>query len=310
MAATSTTSGTVTMRREGQLCTVDAGCEKVLRPILRTRVRRCQQILDGSLAIERRTQVLYEHDTIGYTPVLRFWSGLAGPVLTALRQADIRVELAGGLHHAELQVPAPNKTLPDLAVLEHIARHDRGLIRYDAHSVNLVYLIAQIARAWPELKIAVITSGRHDTVNIAAQLRKRGVDAFGYTAQHEYCVEARVSVCTFAGLAFTPVGPEKQDIVIVLDATHAIGEQPRWCLGHTIRARMYGFLSIERSLSPYAEDLVRCIFGFDEVVVPQHGYRMRPIEVAWTRPNRRPRREPSCEAGSDFTIKPTTLGCS
>jgi hypothetical protein len=259
---------------------------------LRTREWQCQQRHDGSLETSRCGEILFESDFYFHLPVLKFWSGLWPVVLTGLQQAGINVELEGGFQLGSLQLPAPSNTFPDRAVLEHIAHHDRGLIRYDAQSVNPVYLVAQIARAWPNLNIAVITSRRHAAVNIAAQLRTRGINAFGYTGQNHPWVEARVSVCTLSGLAFTPVEPEKQDIVIVLDAARAIGENPRSCLGFTTRARMYGFLSQDRSLSPYEEDLARCLFGFDEVVVPRHGYRMRPIEVGRAQcKSRRPRRE-------------------
>jgi len=173
------------------------------------------------------------------------------------------------------------KDFLDRPFLEHIAHHDRGLVRYHGDHVQPARLIAQVARAWPELNLTAVTACRDEVYALVRQLRAQGIDAFGFTPRNQPLVETRVAVTTYSGMAYNPVEPEKQDIVIALDAAEATAKHPLWCLGHLDRARLYGLVDMRKYLSRHEDDLVRCLFGFEEVVVPGHGQQHRHVEVLW-----------------------------
>jgi hypothetical protein len=114
------------------------------------------------------------------------------------------------------------------------------------------------------------------------------VKAFGFNGKGRPQVYTRVAVCTPSTIAYNPVEPEKQDIIIVLDAVKAIGDDNQWRLQRAVKARFYGILNAERSMSPHEEDLVRMMFGFDELLIPRPGHQARPVQVVWSRGNSRP----------------------
>src|SRR5262249_52552669 len=44
--------------------------------------------------------------------------------------------------------------------------------------------------------------------------------------------------------------------------------------------RMYGLLPLGARPSPLERGLLACLFGFEEVVIPRHGHRERPVHTA------------------------------
>jgi hypothetical protein len=274
----------VSLWRNGQFLVVSPGDETVLQQVLRTRPWSCRASADGTLRASRRREPLYEVEAFCGDPVLRCWAGLTPAVTATLRLCGYQPTPVGGLYHGRLPLPSDLKLLASLAdrpFLEHVARHDRGLIRYDAEQVDPAKLVAQVAKAWPELNLTAVVSRRDEAIRLAYQLRAANVEAFAFTAQNQPWVEKRVAVATYAGLAYNPVHPAQQDIVLALDAAEATGVHARWCLRHLERARLYALLPTHRRLSPYEADLVHALFGFQELLVPRHGHVERPVEVLW-----------------------------
>jgi hypothetical protein len=268
--------------REGQFLILSPPCQALLGPVLRTRSSKCRQGAQGDLRMGRTHEPLSTLEIMGGHKALKFWAGLTPVVLAALHLAGHPVQISGGLLQANLPL-AEAKDLPDSQFLEHVALHDRGLIRYDADQVQPARLIAQVAKVWHNLHITAVTSRRDDVYTLVRQLRGLGIDAFGFTARNQPLVETHVAVTTYSGLAFNPIEPTKQDIVISLDAVEATSNHSLWCLSHLLRARLYGLLDHRQHLSRHEDDMVHCLFGFEEMIVPQHGHRLRPVETLWVK---------------------------
>jgi hypothetical protein len=284
--ASSTPGETRTVRlwREGQTLFVQPTCEKLLRRVLRTAAHASSRNVGGSLEVAPRDEKLFEVEPYGGKLALKICMGLASVVLAALELKGVRYHFQGGLHHAPLPVPADKKgngELGETGLLDFVARHDRGVIHYDAEQLQAARLVARVVKSWPEKNITLVTTTREEAYAAVRQLRADKVDAFAFTARSQPWVKKRVAVTTFAGMAYNPVEPCKQDIVIVLNAVHAIGKHARWCLQHAERARLYALLPVQRRLSRSETDLVRCLFGFEEVVVQRQGHGLRPVELAW-----------------------------
>jgi hypothetical protein len=212
----------------------------------------------------------------------------------------VNVRVKGGLFHAPLPPPAQEESSRpsiDRAALEFVAQHDRGLVHYDADQVSPCCLIAQLAKAWPDRHFTVAVTRKEDAYQAADQLRAFGLNVVALTSGHHPLVDNQVAVSTYLAMSSNVTEPEWQDVVIALDAVEATAKNSRWCLEHVERARLYGFLGVRRRLSPYDCDLVRSLFGFEELVIPRHGCRVRPVEVVWARGEGRAISAPKNELG-------------
>jgi hypothetical protein len=69
--------------------------------------------------------------------------------------------------------------------------------------------------------------------------------------------------------------------MIMLDAQEALGTAGIACLKKCYRARLVGLLPIGTELSPGEQDELAAVYGFDQVVIPRHGYRPRQVEVSF-----------------------------
>jgi hypothetical protein len=103
------------------------------------------------------------------------------------------------------------------------------------------------------------------------------------TGQRNLADVDRVVVATYLGLGHTAFDYDVSwlDVVVVLNACEALGQLAQPCLAAAFRARLYGLLDRNDRLAPYESDQLRALFGFREVVVPQHGCAERPVRVVW-----------------------------
>jgi hypothetical protein len=154
-----------------------------------------------------------------------------------------------------------------------------GLVKYDLDHVQPAWLVAQIALAYPDKRIALVAKRVPDVHEQRRQLLRYLPNVAALTHK-KYAVEpTRVSVATYMGLA--GLDYRKLDIIIALNAIEATHQRQMECLGYASQARLYGLLDRRATASPYDRDLMRVLFGFDEVDIPAHGRSVRKVEVAW-----------------------------
>jgi hypothetical protein len=221
---------------------------------------------------------------------LTFWAGLLPAVQEWLKQRGIAVRFIG---EGQAVLPPPDLPRlgvddPDLDLVGMVSRHERALIRCGA-TVEPARLMAQIARAWPEAKIA-ITAVRHaDVYSMAHELRQFGLAVSVILPGAVPGTVERLVVTTYTGLVQSAqyVGPTFRcfdshhlDIVIALDALEATGKNPMMFLSQTTRSRLYGFLPVDVEAAPFESDLMTSLFGFEEIVIPRHGRHERRVYIA------------------------------
>jgi hypothetical protein len=133
------------------------------------------------------------------------------------------------------------------------------------------------------MKIAYVVSRRDEARTYARKLHRHGVRATVLTGQNNPADVERVVVATSQGLLNTAFTYDVSwlEVVVVLDAHEALGQQAQPCLAAAFRARLYGLLARNDRLAPYESDQLRALFGFREVVVPQHGCAERPVGIVW-----------------------------
>ena len=113
--------------------------------------------------------------------------------------------------------------------------------------------------------------------------------AFAFTGRKQPWVEERVAVATYAGMAYNPVGPQEQNIVLVLDAAEATAKDPR-CVSRTTWARRSGMCwTNDRSRLGTSEILSTRSSALNCFRRPsRHGHRVRPVHTELgERPERR-----------------------
>ncbi|MDB5306081.1 MAG: hypothetical protein JWO38_283 [Gemmataceae bacterium] len=289
----------VQLVRDGQILFAPALPVEVLRQFFTS--RRAAIISETGFSTGRQLCRLFsvhrDHNEI------RFPAGLVPAVLAACRTAGLSVRLNWSLQEmlpvvgpdgldrrvrmirTGAPLPPPVATSPrGPAVLDLVRRHDRGLVRYDPAAVDVAAVIAEIALAWPQMSVAVVCDRAAETRALRDRLRHLGLaDTIASASRNRPCTgdAGRVIVATPVGLAGDGVDLAWRQIVIVVDALDALGEQARYCLDHALRARVYAMLPIDARPSPHEWDLLRMRFGFAELVVPAPGLIERPVTVEW-----------------------------
>jgi hypothetical protein len=217
------------------------------------------------------------------------FAGLEPLVRECLEEAGCRVVMVGKWP-SELPPPMSDNLddfeAVDTPALELVRRHDRGLIGYDPGHVRPAVLIAQVARAWPRLKLVVVAT----RVNDARQMRDELSQGLGkvalFTGQHNPARGSRVVVATYSCLGVGAIGIEHRDVYIatnpseIFATTYDCGFEG---LRHLERGRAYGLLADDVVVAPFQRSLMTALFGFERVHVPRHGHHDLPVDVAFSR---------------------------
>jgi hypothetical protein len=269
----------VNLRRHGQFLDVSPPMECLTA--LRSARHRAGCLPAGYLAwvAPETTKISSTVDT-RFGPARRVWAGLEPAVVRVL--ADTGCEIRSDGPTAEL--PAPDWTtlhslqLNDLAMLETVRQHERSVIRYARSAgVDPALLIAQIAIAWPDHRIVVVAQRVDDVRMLRERLHGLIRGVVGLTGDDHPPYIGRVVVATLDYACNSDVHPWERDMLIVHDAKEFAGQR-YWPLPHIYKkARLYGLLDVDAELAPSEADVLRCLFGFTEIVVPAHGCRLRPV---------------------------------
>ena len=188
------------------------------------------------------------------------------------------------------ELPAPNEAQVrwrgpcDAELLTFVRSWDRGLIRYDGRgAVEPAWIIAQIALAYPQAKIAVMTASTSVGFRLRARISQwvRGVVMMKDDSGEQRRV-GRVVVGTPSGLGHNSVELNKRDILIVPRAWEVLQNRFQFALsGVDPNFRLFGLVPSGYKFSPYEFDWTVATFGFQEVFIPRHGYVQRPVRTVW-----------------------------
>jgi hypothetical protein len=184
-------------------------------------------------------------------------------------------------------LPAPNVDqlrqlgAVDTEFLDTVRHHDRALVGYEPAMVQPALLIGQVARAYPKLTVAVGVSRITEARGLRDQLRRYLPDVVAVTGDYMPPAIGRVVVGTYSALGAGAVELEHRDLVFALDAQEALGDRGLQCFSHACKARLFGFLAKDSTLSAYEGDMLRGLFGFRQMYVPRHNHHERRAEVTF-----------------------------
>lgn len=293
-----TTPGTSTERvvisRHGQVVTVTPAT-----PILGSlRVGRVEAVGEGGSCVAPIDQALFTlHKTSGEPPVIRAMAlaGLA-PVIRGLHRAE-------GIPFVETD-ETERPVLPfregedttDPALLSFMA----GSVRY-GEGVDPLSLVVQVCTAFDTAKIVVIVRRHRDLAALSGLLTRHGIVPATPEIGELRAIHERVIVTTLQRMGNVEIG--KADMVLVLDPLHATWQDPLTAplapdpngpdgtvapkavgllerLIDAGKARVFGFLPSNRTLSPFETARAWQIYGGHELLIPRHGAVVRKLVTA------------------------------
>jgi hypothetical protein len=275
----------VSVERRGQAIVVQPPCAEVFA-VLRTmkHVYASRHGVGGRTV--KITGDLFKVENEFGKPQTILAAGMESVALHLLDSAGFEVTYSVETLLPPRIIPAPDVAAArrlgpvDRAMLKFVHAHDRGLVRFKAGAVRPARLIAQIALAFRDMKIAVALKRRADVRRLGRLLRKYHLPGMVDVVVGPAPTRLKHLVVTsFLGLAEAGVEIEKRDILIVPNAAEALEANARFAIPHAERARLYGFLKIGRKLAPYDRDWLAALFGVEDIVIPRHGHIERPVEV-------------------------------
>ena len=270
----------VTLRRVCQYVKVSPPAECL--EILRTTHYAPFPLPGAGRVVASVPQPMYEDRDDGAGETAQFlWAGLQPAVRAALEAAGHAVRVEG-------PVPAPlpppdlvvlrQLRLIDLPVLEAVRARDRCLIQYDGRAgVDRANLIAQVAQAWPDRTIVVAVKRVDDVRRVCTRLGPLLPDVTALSGDDHPPAFGRVVVATFNYCYIEELAPSERDVFFAYDALEFAGQQQWHVPKYFTKARLYGLLDVDGRPAPALRDRLVALFGFDDVLVPQHGYRLRPV---------------------------------
>jgi hypothetical protein len=168
----------------------------------------------------------------------------------------------------------------DRQFVEFVRDVDRGLVLHGA-SVDPGLLIAQVGLAYPSASIAVPLITRDRAYRVAVSVQSLLPEAVCFVRHGVESYERPAVIITLPGrLAYGDVSVEHRDILILPDARQMTYGDALEGLKRAFRAHVIALLPWDAKPSASEWDALRCWYGLQECVVPAHGRRRLPVDVA------------------------------
>ncbi|MEO2034271.1 MAG: hypothetical protein ABGZ35_19520 [Planctomycetaceae bacterium] len=242
-----------------------------------------------------------------------YWIPNAG-CLDALRYkaAQSGLELRVSATTPIVQLPDPQNVdqLPHPALADFVHANERGLI-FAAGSVELGLIIAELAAAYPALRIIVVCDSVITLRKVEKTVRK--IMSADDTRASQIAVvhdkerlqivddEPMPRIILTTPVATADLDLATGDIVALVDATDCTQQRFQRAL-ETMDAsfRLFGILDPTRKLTHYESGKVRATFGFDQIDLMSCRRVRRDVQVAWVHHFGQQRNHSEAEASFDY----------
>jgi hypothetical protein len=260
---------------------------------LRSQALIGRRALDGTVSLVRDPIHLAEVEPCSGCLVLGFLASMEPAVRQTISGEGYRLRIIGEAL-PPLVGPALSQlgqfAVLDRSLLDVVSRHPQVLVRH-GQQVDPAVFVAQLALAWPDLKIAVAVAEREQ-----AWCLGHAIDGL-LADENEVSTfigpnnpgSGRIVVATYKSLAhsayyrcrrFGTYDLSWVDLLIIADAVTATGKVALSRLRYADRARLVGFLAEDVPTSRLERDMLTALFGFQTITIPRHGHRERPVQLA------------------------------
>jgi hypothetical protein len=279
---------TVSLWRDGQMLCVEPAPGALLDHLQTVRLVAGPDQQHG-YRVARERQPLYDvwPGSQPNSNMLKIWAGLEPAVRNILTGASFSLP-PGTIPTAKPIVASTGAIAErlkkaggaDQPFLDLVRFRERGLVVIDPDVVSPARLVAQVALAAPDHSVTVAVSRKEDGYALRNALRKYVPEVQFFHGKHQSYVPTRLAIATFRYLDHRPVSLDDRDIVIAHNAREVVCQLGLDQLANARRARLFGIRPQKEEISPHERDLMRMVFGFEEVYLPGHGERERLVRVA------------------------------
>jgi len=160
-------------------------------------------------------------------------------------------------------------------------RDSRPLVIRHGQQVEPCRVVAECLEAFPGIRIAVYCPNYGRRRRVMRRMRECGVRFRLATANRDPDPAGPIVVCSAAGAAQHAVELHRRHLLIAPYATDLIRPQAELMLIQPdARFRIVGFMPGSKKLSRSENDRMACVYGFERVDLPAHGWQRRVVQVA------------------------------
>lgn len=169
----------------------------------------------------------------------------------------------------------------DTALLSFVHAFEQGLVHYSRDTMDVNWLVAQIALAFPNERVAVLLATHRQAAQTFEELNRFLHERV--TLWHRGGSSTagchRIAVGTYAAIA--EGNTQYHEIVVLPDVVTSLGKDATCCLDHADAKRMIGLIDSGVQVSLFEHQLLVRRFGFATLGVPRHGSCERATDVVW-----------------------------
>jgi hypothetical protein len=213
-------------------------------------------------------------------------AGLDDLVVEMLHRLRYDVEDQGRASDSELKELGHPQSLSgrlprpiDARFLEVVRTAERGLVGYNPSQVVPAWLVAQVALAWPQSRIACATTHVQSAFDLRASIERMICEPVAeVNHRHHSSTNARIVVGTYQYLGGAEGDLHNRDILFSLSPAEMIAnEYGKLTIRNANQSRLFGFLPTGIRWTPHDRDWCRAVFGRRELAIPRHGQSERPV---------------------------------
>lgn len=276
----------INLHRRGQLLEIIPPVDGLLAEFLSVEhVGRTTK--EKGFILEQRPFPLVWQDTDKFgNPYYQTLAGLEPDVRAFLEALNQEYRLTGDrplLLSEPVWKKLPGNKAGDRRLLRFIQEEERGIIWYLESTVDLAWLIAQIALAFPQERIVVIGTRQADAAILAKRIRGHTPSVSLASPHHHPKTATRIVVVTASGLQQHVVGVKERTICLCLNPTETLYSKKHWFSSRdwlpVLKARCFGLLNADQILAQQQLDLMNALFGSQRLFIPRHGCRELSVKV-------------------------------
>lgn len=299
----------VKLFRRGQLLEITPRVDGLVEQFLSVQHVGRATAKNGFVVEQRQFPLVWPgEDKFGH-PYHQTFAGLESEIERLLHKMGRKCVLTGD-RPSPLPEPLwkslPRKRTGDRRLLRFVHTSERGIISYREGKVDVAWLIAQIALAYPDERIVVLATRNRDAQVLYQRIRKLLGAVSLATTKHHPAQAERVVVATRSGIKQSGVRIEQRTLCISVNPTEILNPDKRVSLKRlrkvfepedaqdlhkwseesggnpwlpVVKARLYGLVSEDLVLAPQQRDLLTAMFGQSRLFIPKHGCRELPVHV-------------------------------
>jgi len=278
----------VTIGEDGPFCVIEPACAELSNVFFTVRHNPEPDIAHGNRVVRRPYPLVWPGKDIAGQSQSICYAGIAPLIRQKLRQLGYTIHSVAQpceLWPEPASSPWNLAESVDAALLSLVQHHRRGFVYYHSQNVQLVRLLAQVARAWPRVSIVVPVTRPADAWRLRAGIAQfiPAGQVGVYTGNATADGHKRIVIGTYRQLGQGSVALHDRQLMLLPNPCEMLAnDDGRQVFAKSRSARCFGFLPTAAKVTLYHCDLLRALFGDRRLTIPTHGKTHRHVNVYFT----------------------------